>query len=395
MASPALMTTPLGAWSFKPRMAGLNRLEWAERRLYGTTGVEEVIAELQRRKPTVGLILGHNRLQDDGCVRLFEYLCSDKRQHDYMQEIALNNTQLGDRGVLAVAKYLCDNKGLKELQLQNNVFSGRAEIWTTFTSALNRSHLRRLTLSSNQQLSDEFLAAFLATLSSPHFEELILSFVGLTCESVPTIVEFLGSPRARSLKHLTLNGNELGRDGLFLIIDAVEKSNFHLTRCEMYANWSTNDEEERRIWNEAVARLSQATTRNQVLGRNTGREALILLRHARPALLQHAEQGEEQPPQPRLPNELILHILSFFAPTLSAPQRRRVVDYASDARTLPPLPQGPPPLGGPQVVTSGFIGSLRYVPLPAVLEARTEWLIKVQCDAYDHEPGSIRYVIPD
>lgn len=220
-------------------------------------------------------------------------------------------------------------------------------MWTTFASALNHSHLRRLTLSSNQQLSDEFLSAFFATLSSPHFEELILSFVGLTSASVPIIIDFLSSPRARSLKVLTLNGNELGREGLFNIIDTVEKSNFHLTRCEMYANWSTNDEEERRIWNEAVARLSQAVIRNQVLGVNTGREALVLLRHARPALLQRVDEDGERRYAPRVPNELILHVLSYFAPTLSATQRRHVVDYASDARTLPPLRQGPPPLGVP------------------------------------------------
>lgn len=83
------------------------------------SGADEVIAEIKRRKPVMGLILGHNCLRDDGCVRLFEYLCSDERQHAYMQEIALNNTQLGDRGLLAIAKYLYDNKGLKELQLQN------------------------------------------------------------------------------------------------------------------------------------------------------------------------------------------------------------------------------------------------------------------------------------
>ncbi|KZV67370.1 hypothetical protein PENSPDRAFT_635798 [Peniophora sp. CONT] len=391
MAAPALMTTPLGAWSHRPRMAGLNRLEWAERRLFGVAGADEVIAEIKKRKPMMGLILGHNRLQDGGCVRLFEYLCSEERLHDHVQDITLNNTQLGDRGLLAVAKYLCNNKGLKELQLQNNLFTCNAEVWTTFTSALNSSHLRRLTLSSNQQLSDEFLSAFLATLSSSHFEELVLSFVGLTAASAPVIIDFLSSTRARSLKHMTLNGNELGREGLFSIIDTVEKSNFHLTRCEMYANWSANNDEERQSWNDAVARLSLALTRNQVLGRNTGREALVLLRHARPALLQHTKPSEDNQPTPRLPNELVLHILSFFAPTLSATQRRNVVDYASDPRSLPSLPQGLPPLGKPTT----FIGSSRDLALPAVMEARTEWLIKVQCDAYDPQTDSIRYFISD
>lgn len=84
-----------------------------------TPGADEVIAEIKKRKPMMGLILGHNRLQDDGCVRLFEYLCSEERLHDHVQDITLNNTQLGDQGLLAVAKYLRNNKGLKELQLQN------------------------------------------------------------------------------------------------------------------------------------------------------------------------------------------------------------------------------------------------------------------------------------
>lgn len=65
------------------------------------------------------LILGHNRLLDDGCVVLFKFLNSSIGRTYRITNISLNSNGIGNFGLLAIADYLKDNQTLKELFLQN------------------------------------------------------------------------------------------------------------------------------------------------------------------------------------------------------------------------------------------------------------------------------------
>lgn len=71
-----------------------------------------------RRKVTK-LILGHNKLSDDGCIILFRFLGSPAGRKYRIAEISLNSNEIGDRGLLAIAAYLNGNQHLTELFLQN------------------------------------------------------------------------------------------------------------------------------------------------------------------------------------------------------------------------------------------------------------------------------------
>lgn len=71
------------------------------------------------RRTFTKLILDYNALGDDGCVTLFNFLCSDVGRTSKISEISLKKNGIGDRGLLAIAEYLKGNKTLKELRLQS------------------------------------------------------------------------------------------------------------------------------------------------------------------------------------------------------------------------------------------------------------------------------------
>lgn len=71
------------------------------------------------RRTVTRLILNHNALGDDGCVTLFNFLCSDVGRTSKISEIRLTKNGIGDRGLLAISEYLKGNKTLKELYLQS------------------------------------------------------------------------------------------------------------------------------------------------------------------------------------------------------------------------------------------------------------------------------------
>lgn len=74
---------------------------------------------IQSRRFVHRLIIGHNELGDEGCRRLFGFLCTEEgRKHD-IQEISLNANDIGDEGLLAVSRYLKNNQRVRELFLQN------------------------------------------------------------------------------------------------------------------------------------------------------------------------------------------------------------------------------------------------------------------------------------
>jgi len=376
-------------------------------------GAQEIISMIISRPPVTKLILSHNNLGDNGCNLLFKFLCSNVGRRKHILEIKLANNGIEDQGLLAISEYLGGNEILKDLYIPQNAFKNTPSVVSTFTAALNASHLEKLNLSSNRQLSDPFVASFLPHLDTPHLRDLCLSITGLTPLSIPYIVSYISSPRCR-LHNLSLNGNELGLQGVTDIIQAVEKSNFGLGKLELYSNQrSKHGVEEGEKENEQV--LKRALIRNQYLKRQVEREALGLLISARPSLLRPKSIQEvpstscpaSSPSQPpSLPTEVQLLILSFLAPTLSNAQRIRIYTYASTFSTLPDLL---PRLGsggsrggvglsnpkhfGPLTGLSNFKstgcleGCIRGI-LCQREEERGRWLKLVGCDFYEREDMS-------
>ena len=262
-----------------------------------------------------------------------------------------------------------------------------------FALAVNVSQLETLCLTTNPKLSDTFVAHFLPMLDAPHLREIQLSVTGLTHESAPHIIEYITSPRCQ-LHTLKANGNQLRIRAVRSIIRAARRANYTLLRLEMFATGlsdpsnnsdasSSDDEGETKgsikSWEDSDRELKRILTRNSTLVYLVEKEALSLLRYARPVLLRSkTRDGKPALPivspcsescscaasansllssigQPiafsvsatsspalphlfsKLPTELQLHILSFIAPILSTAQRIRIFTYASSASTLPTL----------------------------------------------------------
>lgn len=275
--------------------------------------------------------------------------------------------------------------------------TGDPQVITTFTHALNASHLELLSLNTNPELSDAFVAHFFPNLESQHLQEVHLCMLGLTHRSVPHIVEYISSPRCR-LHALKANGNRLGLRGVRSIVRAVHRRNFTLLKLEMFANSgadvgapgssetpASEDDEHAgsAILQDSERELQKVLMRNEHLKKETEREALALLRYSRAVLLRprgltatpssaavpcselcacarpptsplsptsslfssigaplallDPEPSAPRFPFARLPTELQLHILSFLAPILSSAQRIRIYTYASTSTTLPSL----------------------------------------------------------
>ncbi|KAF7310408.1 hypothetical protein HMN09_00582800 [Mycena chlorophos] len=360
-------------------------IDLMDRGLRGVSGAQHIISQISSRRSVTKLILGHNKLGDEGCIVLFKFLCSAIGRKYQVAEISLNTNHIGNRGLLAIAEYLQGNQHLKQLFLQNNEFTD--EIAAKFASALNSSRLELLSLTSNRTLSNSFLHEFLPLLDAPELHELHLSAIGLTAEAAPPIVEYLSSPRCR-LHALNCNGNSLGYRGVRSIVRAVERHNFTILTLEMYSNHAESaptssdntedDEDEERIdgvassaagldaWKANEAHIRRLLLRNSHLKRVTEKDALSLLRYSRPLLLTHSTASATTPatrcdncscgssslksapvdPDPlqstntgfafrSLPTELQLYIMSFLAPSLSPAQRVRIYTYAASPATLP------------------------------------------------------------
>jgi Ran GTPase-activating protein (RanGAP) involved in mRNA processing and transport len=370
------------------------------------SGAQEIISTITSRPTVTKLILSHNTLEDDGCIVLFRFLGSDVGKTKRISEIKLAKNGIGDRGLLAISEFLKGNTVLKELYLPQNEFQNTPSVMSTFTSALNSSHLEKLNLSSNRHLSDSFAATLFPHLNSFDLRDVFLSIVGLTPLSVPDIVSYISSPRCR-LHSLSLNGNALGFQGVTDIVRAVEKNNFGLVKVELYSNqYAEPGSEEIEATRENDQNLKRTLIRNQYLKRQTEKEALRLLVSARASLLQpkyqHKTTGTSFPSCPLsqssvpiLPTELQLHILSFLAPTLSSAQRIRIYTYASTFSTLPDiLPRLASNSGsrgseclpdpthlGPSIGARNLNGWV----LRQVDEQRERWLKAVGCDSFERE----------
>ncbi|KAJ6498113.1 hypothetical protein C8R47DRAFT_1009973 [Mycena vitilis] len=433
----AAARVPLSSRAYIDRMdAGLTSVR----------GAQEIISMISSRRLVTKLILGHNELSDDGCIVLFKFLASSVGRKYRIAEISLNSNSIGNRGLLAIAEYLQGNKVLRELFLQNNLFTGDATTFAALTAAINTSHLDLLSLTTNRHLSDSFVQVFLPFLDSPRLREVHLSAIGLTPQAAPHISEYISSPRCR-LHTLKCNGNSLGFRAVKSIIRDIERHNFSLLTIELYSNQlvgasvgsdNTSEEDDddgpasADAWKACEAQIRRVLLRNAHLKRETEKEALQLLRYARPLLLSSSGRAlstrcsdcscVEVPaavpqesastshcfPFRALPTELQLYVMSFLAPTLSPAQRIRIYNYASSTATLPRaglcLPGFPgrvssssscvlDPASMPFGMSSGgcaggkCAGSLNSVVCHKE-QQRTEWLAAVGCSAYDsHRDG--------
>ncbi|KIL00308.1 hypothetical protein PAXRUDRAFT_821769 [Paxillus rubicundulus Ve08.2h10] len=363
-------------------LSGRSHLYRVEEGLWGTTGAQKVISQLNTQRSAVTkLTLNCNPLGDDGVAQLFNYLSSmaGSRHRATLSEISLTSNNIGCRGLQAISEYIRGNDVLNSLSMANNVLIPDAVSFSSFASAVNSSRLRFLSLSSNHQLGDAFVERFLPLLHSRHLHELHINAVGLTARSAPVIGAWISSKSLRNsggaccLETLKCSGNSLGVRGVWEIIQAVEKGNWGLVKVEMYANQlaespdtgaisfahqaseteSSRVPETEEAWKDSERALHRVLMRNGYWKRQTEKEALILLRYSRPLLLRPKSSlitsSPSQPPSPplpsattsfpfyALPNELKLYILALLAPSLSSPQRMRLCNYASDPSTLPPL----------------------------------------------------------
>ena len=211
----------------------------------------------------------------------------------------------------------------------------------------------------------------------------------LDTECVPHISDYFASPRCH-LRTIRMNGNEFSTEDVKTIHRGLQ-SNYMLTLVEMHSV-SVLNEEDLEISRKQYEERQRIQMRNGLLRIKAAKDALYLLRHSRAALLPSSTSPHSPTPKP-LPTELILHILSFLAPSLSSNQRIRIFQYASNRSTLPPLlPRLPvqkclPDPGAPPGPNGGCsenccMGSAHYLSCRRESE-REEWLREMHCDSYE------------
>ncbi|KAH9923021.1 RNI-like protein [Amylocystis lapponica] len=395
------------ARSPRPSLSTRGHIESLDAGLTSRKGAREVIAAISARRFVTKLILGHNELGDEGCeVLLLPPLGAGAQVSN--SEIGLNSNRIGDRGLLAISLYLRDNTTLRELFLQNNAFTGNADVTRAFALALNSSHLETLSLTTNPQLSDRFLAEFLPALDTPYLANVQLSVLGLTPLSGPHIAAYIASPRCRlHTLHATATASACAPRAR-----SSARSRAATSRCSSSSSSSDDSGARRAPWQASEQELRRVLQRNAHLKRATERDALALLRHARAALLRPASRSCAAPggfPFARLPTELQLHVLSFVAPLLSAAQRIRVCAYAAARATLPPLSSAAG-LGFPVSMPGGWVAGwgvpsvgMRRRGSGAGAEGsggvganssgwreqeRTRWLALMRCNAFELDGGA-------
>ena len=243
-------------------------------------------------------------------------------------------------------------------------------------------------------------------LKSLHLRELYVSGLNITPRSCPRVVDYLSSPTRCHLRSFICNGNGFGSRGVQSIVDAVRRHNHIISFVELYVNELSEGlleddgsplQHDFDAWKASDALLSRILTRNKLLKHETERQALRLLRYARPLLLHTltvptvlsaATHVQGASPFFGLPAEIQQYILSFFGPTLSIAQRIRIFVYASTPSTLPPLL--------PHLISAATRGaagrsidSMSFLGHSAGMcnreHARASWLSTVQCDGYELE----------
>jgi len=340
-----------------------------DRGLNGGYGATRIMAHVS--SSTTHIVVNHNRLGDQGARMLFHRMRLEKDVR--VEDVEMNSCQIGDAGMRALAGWLTGNTSLERLYLNGNEFTGDEATVAQFVDAVNHSHLRHLSLSTNTLLSDHFLQHFLPNLTSPHLRSLHMNLIGLTSTSVPLITAFLTSPQGKRLDQLTLNGDSLGYAGVQTIIACVERHITGLQALEMDANaveGEVEDPESAKRW---AMKLKRVILRNAMLRARVRAAAVNTLCYGRTLL--HAEPSPSaSSPLMTLPTELHLLILRQFADRLqilSDAQFARVVQYASTWEQDALL-------------------------LPAGKRGLVAWQERVGCVYYEREPGKREVVgLPD
>jgi len=337
-----------------------------------------------------------------------------------LTNLRLNNTGIGDPGFEAIIKWLEalhrrgrglrsdtseDDLSLKNIDLKavsnqgmflflqsNSMFSqnnirGTKQLAKSFMSALSKTSMTRLNISTNR-LSSSFRDTLISLLPSlPHLRYLFLTMTGLTPANGRALAAYIGGAHCK-LVQLNANANQMKRRGVKAII-AATRSCWTLETLELYANdftsgdepdeSSTSDDDDIDIdpfpvvdlrhfavdnvvdsgsrcgIKEFESTLRYTLTRNIVMKGQVKAQALDLLRYSR-VMLQHASTSSSELSQAKspvrtdslpseteattfrsLPNEVQLRVLSHLAPSLSSPQRIRVFEYAVNRDTLPAL----------------------------------------------------------
>ncbi|KAG0697592.1 hypothetical protein DFH29DRAFT_945379 [Suillus ampliporus] len=355
------------------RSVNHQRLKSVSARLASTIAARNIISVIQRREIVHRLDIADSSLGDEGCVQLLNFLESPagRRCKNSLTELYLTKNGIGAKGLLAVSKFIKDNDVLRELCLSGNPLSTNADIIAQFTTALNSSRLCTLQLIHNGTLSDTFIRAFLPSLSTRYLRQLDLSAINITRAVVPTIIEYVTSPRCR-LDRLQCNANSLTLPGAREIISTIECENYSLFKVnldDLHIDEHDGDGEERTLaWQEGWRILNNATQRNLMSKMRVKKQAIALLLCSR-ALFLRAGMLDMHGGAPtfasvstlnrisasiksniisapsmffKLPDEIQHEIIALLAPDLSHRQRMQVVAFAADMRTLPQLDKPDP-----------------------------------------------------
>ena len=118
-------------------------------------GARRVIEALSRVGAVGCLILGHNRLGDEGCVELLKYLRSEEGERHKVAGIMLNANGLGDVALDSLGSFLRGNEWLKELYLASvslNILTGSSIADSTPAERFRRRFRYRWLLCGRAQL---------------------------------------------------------------------------------------------------------------------------------------------------------------------------------------------------------------------------------------------------
>lgn len=350
------------------RSVNHQRLKSVSVKLASTIAARNIISAIQRREIVHRLDIGNSSLGDEGCVQLFNFLDSPagRRCKNSLTELYLTRNGIGAKGLLAVSEFIKDNDVLRELCLSGNPLSTDADVIIQFTTALNSSRLCTLQLIHNGTLSDTFIRAFLPSLNARYLRQLGLSATNITRAAVPTIIEYVTSPRCK-LDRLQCNANSLTLPGAREIISAIERENYSLFKVnldDLHIDEYDGDGEERTLaWQEGWRILNNTAQRNLTKKILVKKQAVALLLYSRALFLRsgmrdlhggapgftsvsalnrlpaNVELNIISAPSMffQLPEEIQQEIIALLAPDLSHRQRIRVVAFAADFRTLPHL----------------------------------------------------------
>ncbi|KAL1408997.1 hypothetical protein Q8F55_005821 [Vanrija albida] len=205
----------------------------------GVRGVEaalKILAELDTNATV--LFASDNSLGDDGAWILFEGLreLRRKRKRDALLsgdttvlglvDIHLAGNAMTDTGVLHALRYASEDHVLEKLDFRSqdiHLYTGVDEM----TACINLSAINCLSFSGNTLDECGFsylLRTITVPLSTLHFDE-----CNLPTSTAEAIAHYLSSPASRRLVSFHASHNNLGLDGVSVILSFINRSNYTLS----------------------------------------------------------------------------------------------------------------------------------------------------------------------